>query len=153
VLLGLAWLIAGEPARAADIIESNGLDSTHLGTVIGVLALYELGREDEFEAAFRDRVIDAGLPPEEIAIIAAHTGKFDLAFESLEQLVDTDGIQPLAELGDIREYLLTPLRSDARWDSWRERHGLRYVDYSDVRFNPSFPKEVETLLAGNAPEL
>ena len=147
--LSVAWLAAEEPAKALGLVESTGLETTPMGSVVTILSFRALGRQDEFEKAIENLSLRSDFSPKEIAVIAAQTGQNDLAFEALEQAFEVEGPQLQPQIGAIDDYLFSPLKPDPRWRPLLHRHGIEDVDLSMVRFNPEFPPEVVTFLAMN----
>ena len=134
--LGVTWLVAVEPATALGYFEQGGTGANELGRV---LALHDLGRQEEFAAAFEAIKADSQWSPESIARIAAWTGQNDLAFEYLEHMVDESG--PAAAAG-VDSDLYEPIKSDPRWPLFLERNGVIEEDLSHIQFNPLLPPEV-----------
>ena len=147
--LSFAWLAAGEPAKALELLEASGLEATPTGGVVMALAFHALGRHDEFEKAFESLSLGSDDPAKEIAIIAAQTGQNDLAFEALERAIEMDGPQLQPHISAVDDYLFSPIKPDPRWPLLLDRHGIEDMDLSMVRFNPEFPPEVVTFLAIN----
>lgn len=147
--LSFAWLAAGEPAKALELVESSGLEVTPTGRVVMILTFHALGRQDEFEKAFENLSLRSDFPSKEIAIIAAQTGQNDLAFEALDRAIEINGTQLQPHISAIDDYLFSPIKPDPRWRLLLESHGIEDMDLSMVRFNPEFPPEVVTFLAMN----
>lgn len=137
--LGVTWLIAGEPQKALDYFEQQQDEGVDLAPL---LALYSLGRQEEFEAefeAFRARHGDTR--PESIARIYAWSGQNDLAFEYLERMVEKHGPQSAAR---VDTDLYEPIKSDPRWQPFLERNGVVKENLAHIEFNPPLPPEVVT---------
>ena len=137
--LGVAWLVAGEPEKALGYFEKAPPGNDRLGRI---LALYSLGRIEEFEAEFSQLRAEPEQHPEGIARIAAWSGQNDLAFEYLHRAVDRDGpelVQAIKKGADLYE----PIKSDPRWQAFLDRYETApQEDLSHIRFNPKLPAEV-----------
>jgi len=140
--LGAAWLVAGEPGKALEYFDKAPPGNRELGRV---LALHDLGRDDEFDAEFARMRADTEEHPEGIARIAAWTGQNDLAFEYMARTIDREGP------GIVRVFktdLYEPIKSDPRWQALLDRYdSAEEEDLSHIRFNPKLPAEVEEALA------
>ena len=108
--LGVLWLNAGEPRKALDAWER---ESTDVGEVWRLLALHDLGRNDEFEARFEAMRADPEQHPESIARVYAYTGNADRAFEWLAKMMD-----PASEVNTVYvgNEIYDPIKDDPRWD-------------------------------------
>ncbi len=148
--LGAAWLAADEPAKALDLFEYL-IDEAHSNGKLGrVMALFDLGRTNEFEAefaAFREADPDNW---EGFARICAWTGRNDAAFEFLERLIEAEG-PGAAEFA--RSALYARLSADPRYNEFLEKYGFADSDYSHIEFNPPYPPamraEIERLMASS----
>jgi len=144
--LGVAWLVVGEPGKAFGYFEKAPPGNRELGQL---LALHDLGQDNEFEAEFSEWRADPEEHPEHIARIAAWTGQNDLAFEYLERAIDLDGpelVQAIKRGSD----LYSPITSDPRWQALLDRYEPDdEEDLSDIRFNPKLPAEVVAALQAN----
>jgi TolB-like protein len=134
--LGITWLVAGDPAKALSYFEQTTTGEGELGRV---LALHDLGRDEEFEVEFSRMKAGSSANPEGIARIAAWTGQNDLAFEYLDRMVDQHG-QSHAQYVDTDLY--EPIKSDPRWQEFLKRNGVAKEDLSHIRFDPPLPPEV-----------
>ena len=140
--LGVAWLVAGEPGKSLEYFERTW---PHMREIGRTLALHDLGRIDEFEAAFAKLRKDPDSHPEIIARIYAWTGQNDLAFEYIERTVDVEGSGIVQSLNtDLYE----PIKSDPRWQNLLHRCDVAEEDLARIRFKPKLPAEVEAALAG-----
>jgi len=143
--LGVAWLVAGEPGKALPYFELAQPGNREMGRV---LALHDLGRQDEFEAEFARMRPNLEENPEGHARILAWTGQNDLAFQYLERAVESEGpniVQAIKRGSD----LYGPIKSDPRWQAFLDRHeSVEDEDLSQIRFDPKLPAEVEEALAG-----
>lgn len=145
--LGVAWLVAGEPAKALKRFEE---DNYGPGRDLGrLLALHDLGRLEEFEAEFSKLRANPEVHPETHARVAAWTGQNDLAFEYLERAVEREGpaiVQSIKKGSD----LYGPIKPDPRWQAFLDRYDTAMEeDLSHIRFNPKLPAEVEAALVGH----
>jgi len=136
--LGVVWLVAGEPGKALGYFEQLPPSWGNLGRL---LALHDLGRFDEFETEFEQRIADSanGGSPEVIARIYAWTGQNDLAFEYLERMVDESGPSSAAQ---VDTDLYEPIKTDPRWQAFLDRNGVSKEDLSHIEFDPPLPPEV-----------
>jgi hypothetical protein len=106
------------------------------------MALHDLGRQEEFEAAFAElREKWAGDHPDEIARVYAWTGEADAAFEWLEKSMPPNRIDASRYL---REPTFAKLHTDPRWHALLERHGLAPEQLaaieSKINFKIKMPK-------------
>ena len=111
-LLSVALLKLGEFEEALAAAESEPIPPLRL---VGVaLASYALGREAEFESAFRELQEGWGEEdPGSVAEVYAFTGDVDAAFELLE------GVTP--DISTISDPFFSNLHDDPRWTAWLER--------------------------------
>lgn len=146
--LGAAWLTAGDPEKALKQFDYLIDESHSMGKLGRVMALFELGRMDEFEtefAAFREAEPDSW---ESIARIYAWTGQNDAAFRYLESMIEAEG----PEVADYaKSAMYARLSTDPRYDEFLEKYGVADSDYSHIEFSPPYPPamraEIERLLA------
>jgi TolB-like protein/Flp pilus assembly protein TadD len=141
--LGVAWLVAGDPAKALAYFERSSVNRD-----IGrMLALHDLGREAEFAAEFSQLIADPDTHPESVARIAAWTRQNDLAFDYLERTIAIEGTQVIAALKRSGD-LYGPIKSDPRWQAFLDRYDTETEEsLSRIRFNPKLPAEVVQVLA------
>jgi len=141
--LGVLYLTAGRPGDALeqfDLIIAAG-ENPSQGMLGRVLALYDLGRTDDFErefAALRENVGPDGI--ESVARIYAWTGDNDRAFEYLEKVVDRYGPEGA---NWARTDLYARLNADPRYAAFLEKYGVSEEDLSHIRFDPPFPPEMQ----------
>jgi adenylate cyclase len=118
--MGRSWLLVGDTEKAMALFDKELVDvKRELGQI---MALYDLGRLDEFEqrfSVFREAQTD----PEAVASIYAWVGDNDRAFEWLDIAVEVRGARVL---GDIYAPLYQKIQSDPRWHELRVRN--RYFD-------------------------
>jgi hypothetical protein len=139
--VGSAWILAGEPQKALDIFQEHDVPaSQNLGLL---LALHDLGREEEFEAAFADYRDSGSEHAESIARIYAWIGEADEAFRWLEIMVEREGPE-FAELARTDFY--HKLHSDPRWTVFLQANGQSEEDLGRIAFDPSYPPEIEEML-------
>jgi len=137
--LGVVWLVAGEPGKALEYFKQAPPGNSEIGQM---LALHDLGQNDEFNAAFSEWRADPDTHPESVARVAAWTGQSDLAFENLERAIDLEGPQILHAINRGAD-LYAPITSDPRWHALFDRYGMAEGrDLSHIRFNPKLPIEV-----------
>ena len=101
------------------------------------LALFSLGRQDEFEATLSELIEGWGAEwPSEVAHVYAFTGDADAAFEWLETAIE------LNEAGLTEQFLLpffVPLHDDPRWNRFLERVGSSPGQLSAVGLEVTLP--------------
>jgi TolB-like protein len=141
--IGAALLEAGRPAEALehfDAILALGDDTPDgvPGDLGRLMALYDLGRLEDFEQEFTD--LRAANPGhfEGIARVYAWTGQTDEALVWLEKEIEEQGVEVLNYLGP--QY--NRLREEPEFVAFQERHGIREVDFSKVEFDPPYPPEI-----------
>ncbi|MEJ2129769.1 MAG: tetratricopeptide repeat protein [Woeseiaceae bacterium] len=132
--LGVAWLIAGEAGKALEYFDQD----PNTGDLGRVLALYTLGREQEFEAEF-EALKASSTSVEGIARVYAWSGQNDLAFEYLDRMVEEMGRDWAAR---VDTDLYEPIKSDPRWQEFLDKNGVKKEDLSDIEFDPPLPPEV-----------
>jgi TolB-like protein/thioredoxin-like negative regulator of GroEL len=139
--VGSAWILAGEPQKALDIFQERDVPpSQNLGLL---LALHDLGREEEFEAAFADYREGGAEYAEPIARIYAWIGNADEAFRWLEILVEREGPE-FAEFARTDFY--RKLHTDPRWTAFLQANGQSEEELGRIEFDPSYPPEIEQML-------
>ncbi|TFG65297.1 MAG: tetratricopeptide repeat protein [Gemmatimonadales bacterium] len=135
--IGTALLLKGEPEAALAAFAQEEADEEFRvkGTA---LALWELGRQAEYEAAFTDLRERWGERwPSEIAHVYAWTGDADAAFEWLGRAIaqNEDG---------LTQQCLQPhyasLRKDPRWASFREHSGTSEAQLAAIKFEVRLPE-------------
>jgi adenylate cyclase len=134
--LGVAWLVAGEPARALTYFDDARPGPGELGRL---MALHDLGRQDEFELEFTQMIEKESHNPEGIARVYAWTGQNDAAFEWLERMVAQESAGYAAA---VKTDLYEPIKSDPRWQVFLEENGVTDEDMSHIEFNPQLPAAV-----------
>ena len=134
--IGTLLLLQGEPEAAlASYAEETDEEYRVKGTT---LALFELGRRVEYEAAFRDLRERWGEEwPSEVAHVYAWTGDADAAFEWLDRAVlqDEPGLNE-----QFQSQYLAPLHDDPRWAAFRERTGTSEEQLAAIEFEVTLPK-------------
>jgi TolB-like protein len=142
--IGAALLHADRPAAALehfDAILALGDDVPDgiPGDLGRLMALYDLGRIDEFESEFAE--LRATYPGnyEGIARVYAWTRQTDEALSWLERLVEERGREELYQLGS----LYNRLREDPEFAAFNERYGVDEEDFSKVDFDPPYPPEIK----------
>jgi TolB-like protein len=142
--LGVAWLVAGEPAKAIVYFKKSSPYNRKLGRL---LALHDLGRREEFDLEFAEMLADPDQFPEVIARVASWTGRHDLAFEYLQRTVDIEG-PSIIRAAKAETDLYGPIMTDPRWQVLLDRYDMAgEEDLSHIRFNPKLPEEVVDALA------
>ena len=131
-LLSQALLEMGEPEEALAVAESV----TNLPQVeVMALINYALGRQPEFESAFRELRDEWGeSEPTSVAKVYAYIGDIDAAFEWLDQVASVD------QLGlGIFDPLFANLHDDPRWTAFRERMGQSEEQLAAIPFEVRLP--------------
>ncbi len=134
--IGRVLLMQGEPEAAlAAFAEETDEEYRVKGTA---LALYELGRQAEYESAFlelRERWGEQW--PSEIAHVYAWTGDADAAFEWLDRAVAQN--EPgLNEQFQAEFY--APVHDDPRWQAFREQTGTSEEQLAAIEFEVTLPE-------------
>jgi adenylate cyclase len=140
-LIGVPWLVAGEPAKALAYFEKMDMKGEeNLGRM---LALHDLGRMDEFERDFERFRESHPDEPEGIARIYAWTGNRDQAFHWLDVMVEKQGPQ---SVNLVKTDLYSKIQDDPRWQAFLERNDANDQDYANIRFNPVYLPEIQQLI-------
>jgi adenylate cyclase len=130
-------LFKGEAQAALDLIAGQ---EGHPPQMLSfrAMALHDLGRQAEFEAAFAElREQWAREYPLEIAQVYAWTGEADEAFEWLEKATPPNRIDAIYYL---REPTFAKLHTDPRWHALLERLGLAPEQLAAIEFKIKLPK-------------
>jgi adenylate cyclase len=131
--LGVSWLGVGNPEKALAAFEQESVGN--LGEMGALMALHDLGRNEEFEARFtrfRNEVGDA----ESIARIYAWIGDNDKAYEWLDKMIAEEG-PDLLEAIDTDLY--AKIKSDPRWRLMRDKYGYFDTPVEAIDFTYSLP--------------
>ena len=129
-------LFKGEAQAALDLIPEQEGNLQVLSA--RAMALHDLGRQAEFEAAFAElREQGAKDHPDEIARVYAWTGEADAAFEWLEKSMPANRIDASRYL---REQSFAKLHTDPRWHALLERLGLAPEQLATIKFKIKLPK-------------
>jgi len=150
---GMAKLLAGDPAGAIKEFEQLPEEFDRLGLTI--LALYDLGREDESAAVLqRLHELDAELAvgdegdlvdpkattwPVGFAIVYAWADNADQAFRYLRIAAERDGEISGNLAMDPR---LRRLHDDSRWLPFLREIGLAPEQQAEIEFNPRLPADL-----------
>jgi adenylate cyclase len=128
-------LFKGEAQAALDLIADQ--EGTQVLSA-RAMALHDLGRQAEFEAAFAElREHGAKDHPLEIAVVYAWTGEADAAFEWLEKSTPPNRLDAIYYL---REPTFAKLHTDPRWHALLERLGLAPEQLAAIEFKIKLPK-------------
>jgi TolB-like protein/Tfp pilus assembly protein PilF len=134
--IGVAQLLKGEPEAALAAFAEEGDEENRVkGTA---MALHDLGRQAEYEAAFGELAKRWGEQwPLEMAQVYAWTGNADAAFALLDEAVaqNEDGL-----IFQFRVMLYTTLHDDPRWAAFRERTGTSEAQLAAIEFDVSLPE-------------
>ena len=129
-------LFKGEAQAALDLIAEE--DGNPRLLAARAMALHDLGRQAEFEAAFAElRKQGAKDHPDEIARVYAWTGEADAAFEWLEKSTPPNRLDAMRYL---REQSFAKLHTDPRWHALLERLGLAPEQLAAIEFKIKLPK-------------
>ena len=134
--IGRVLLMKGEPEAAlAAFAEETDEEYRVKGTA---LALYELGRQAEYESAFlelRERWGEQW--PSEIAHVYAWTGDADAAFEWLDRAVaqNEPGLNE-----QFQSEFYAPVHDDPRWQAFREQTGTSEEQLAAIEFEVTLPE-------------
>ena len=134
-MLGYILLLKGEPEAA--LAEFERVDEADVRLEAVTLALYGLGRQEEFEASFnelRDTWGDEN--PMSVAPIYAYMGELDLAFEWLERGLDM-GRSPI---GISADPIFAEMHTDPRWPEVLERMGISPAQLEALDFQVTLPR-------------
>lgn len=145
--IGVALLLQGKPEPALEYFQQLKEDNEEYGLPGIVMALHDLGRRDESEAALARFVgIEDAKPDKElrafhdIAIAYAWVGDTNKAFEYLEQT-------RLYTSGALRVAADSPFYSriddDPRWVPFLESAGLAPEQLNAIEFSPRLPVEIQ----------
>ena len=128
-------LFKGEAQAALDLIAEQEGNPQVLSA--RAMALHDLGRQAEFEAAFAElREQGAKDHPDEIARVYAWTGEADAAFEWLVKATPPNRIDAMRYL---REQSFAKLHTDPRWHALLERLGLAPEQLAAIKSRSSCP--------------
>ena len=130
-LLSVALLKLCEFEEALAVAESEAIPPFRL---VGLaLANYALGREAEFESAFRELQEEWGeADPGSVAGVYAYTGEADAAFALLE------GVTP--EIMTISDPFIAMLSDDPRWPAFVQRMDLSPEQLAAIPFQVRLPR-------------
>ena len=129
-------LFKGEAQAALDLIAEQEGNPQVLAA--RAMALHDLGRQAEFEAAFAElREQGARDHPDEIARVYAWTGEADAAFEWLEKSTPPNRLDAIRYL---REQTFAKLHTDPRWHALLERLGLAPEQLAAIEFKVKLPR-------------
>jgi TolB-like protein len=130
-------LFKGEAQAALDLIAGQEVHPPQMLS-FRAMALHDLGRQAEFEAAFAElREQWARENPVEIAQVYAWTGEADAAFEWLEKSTPPNKIGAIYYL---RDPTFAKLHTDPRWHTLLERLGLAPAQLAAIEFTIKLPK-------------
>jgi TolB-like protein/DNA-binding CsgD family transcriptional regulator/Flp pilus assembly protein TadD len=133
--IGLAWLFKGEAEAALEAFERESDEGFRVKG--RALALYALGREDEYRATLDELIERWGEQrPAEVAQVYAWTGESDRAFEWLDKAAK-HGHQHFAYI--VTEPLFAKLCDDARWLPFLERIGRSPAQLAAIKFEVRLP--------------
>lgn len=134
--IGVALLMKGEAQLA---VEEFALEGDEEWRVKGTaLALHDLGRKQDYEAALADLIARWGEQwPTEVAHVYGWTGDADSAFLWLEKEIEKrgafDGLEAMLPF-----YM--PINTDPRWATLLERADASPARLDSIRFNVTLPQ-------------
>ena len=129
-------LFKGEAQAALDLIAEQKGNPQVL--TARTMALHDLGRQAEFEAAFAKlREQGARDHPLQIALVYAWTGEADAAFEWLEKSTPPNKIDAIYYL---RDPTFAKLHTDPRWHALLQRLGLAPEQLAAIEFKIKLPR-------------
>jgi serine/threonine protein kinase/tetratricopeptide (TPR) repeat protein len=133
--LGLALLFGGRPEDA--LAEFAAEEDPEWNVKGQALALYAMGRRDEFDAKMAELIEGWGDKwPSEVAHVAAFSGDADATFAWLERAIAID------EAGLTEQFLLPfyePVTADPRWRAFLERVGSTPEQLASIVFDVDLP--------------
>ncbi len=135
--MGLVLLLKGE-AESALAEFSREVDEDGYRVKGLALALYALGRQEEYQAKLSELIERLGAEwPSEVAHVYAYTGDSDAAFEWLDKAV----AQNEAGLQDqfLRPFY-APLHGDPRWGEFLARVGSSPEQLDAIELQITLPK-------------
>ena len=129
-------LFKGEAQAALDLIPEQEGNLQVLSA--RAMALHDLGRQAEFEAAFSE-LREQGAKDNAVGIAAVYawTGEADAAFEWLEKSTPPNRLDAIYYL---REPTFAKLHTDPRWHALLERLGLAPEQLAAIKFKITLPK-------------
>ncbi len=135
------WLHAGHPDKALEAFQKELDEGTRDYAIM--FALHDLGRMEEFEARFAERIKKEeegdGYGTEGVARLYAWMGNNDKAFEWLDKAVKFHGPDQI-DLIDTDYY--ENIKSDPRWRALREKHGYFDVPIEGIEIDVTLPPGV-----------
>jgi tetratricopeptide (TPR) repeat protein len=141
--LGSILLLRGDAQGALEVFERARTefrpDSPDSGEGVYLahraLALYTLGRHEEFEATFAELLATWGeVNPREIAAVYAWTGDTDTAFEWVERSLEGLNDFEVRARFENQDPILFPLHDDPRYDALWARVGFGAERLAAVEF-------------------
>ena len=134
--LGMLELQKGNAAAALAIFE-NEEQNDYVRSAARAMALYDLGRLDEYEAALADQIENWGEEdPVEVARVYGWVGDSDAAFEWLAKAFGPNADQFFRE---IFQPYWTKLHDDPRWLALREKTGFSAERLEAIEFDIELP--------------
>ena len=134
--LGRVLMLKGDPEAA---LEEFRINESPEGIVV---ALHDLGRQEEFEAAFDElRKNETDEFPDFVAYVYAWIGDIDKAFEYLDKAYEVDRTS-LSRI--VRYPVYRSLHSDPRWQALLQKLGMSDEQLAAIDFELP-PRLIETL--------
>ena len=133
--LGTIYLMRGEAEKAIEAFSGPRANDFQVDAGVA-MALYDLGRTDEAEAALeraRQKLPRSAL---DLARAYAWTGRVDQAFEILDRIIAE---RPPIFASVARDPTWRNLHDDPRWIAYREQAGIAQSRLEAIEFNPQLP--------------
>lgn len=134
--LGTIYLMRGEAEKAIEAFSGPRANDFQVDAGVA-MALHDLGRTDEAEAALeraRQKLPRSAL---DLARAYAWTGRTDQAFEILDRIIAE---RPPIFASVARDPSWRNLHDDPRWIAYREQAGIGQSRLEAIEFNPKLPE-------------
>ena len=136
-LIGDALLLKGD-AQAA-LAEYQQVEDGADGIRGMALALYDLGRRAESEAALRElRETSGDQAPWAVAAVYAYSSEIDAAFAWLDRVLDGEFHPRWFSI--VPDPVFSKLHTDPRWEETLERMGLAPAQLEELDFQVTLPQ-------------
>lgn len=136
--IAVSFLMLGRYEEALVAARNEVLPAMSLPLV--VMALDELDRHEEAQAAFEEMIADENIAVGWQIDVYARRGDMDKAFEIIDKLSIKDGDFRWRQL---RDPALNPLHSDPRWQLLVDEVGRYWVDPDTIEFHVPVPEELK----------
>lgn len=136
--LGMLHLLRGEPAEALAVFETEGVTNDMDRDVGRAMALHDLGRRDEAQAALTRHVENFGEQnPTGTATALGWMGDYDAAFELLQKTLEEKGNSEI--IRGMNQPHWRRLRAHPRWAEIATEIGLDPQRVAALEFDPRLP--------------